>query len=56
MERLIGPCGLLCEGVDPRNRVFLGNTPLLFSHVEFTRAKMDIALAQSEKDSARKAA
>jgi GH15 family glucan-1,4-alpha-glucosidase len=30
--------GLFAEGVDVRARKFLGNTPLLFSHVEYVRA------------------
>ena len=56
LERLTEACGLLSEGVDPRNGALLGNMPLVFSHVEFARAKLEIALAQTEKDSARKAA
>ena len=56
LEQLTRQCGLLPEGIDARNFELLGNTPLLFSHVEFARAKLAIAQAQSEKESARKAA
>lgn len=41
-ERIAGPLGIFAEAVDPRNNCFLGNTPLLFSHVEYIRAKMEI--------------
>ena len=42
VERIAGPLGIFAEAVDPRNNCFLGNTPLLFSHVEYIRAKMEI--------------
>jgi GH15 family glucan-1,4-alpha-glucosidase len=42
VERIAGPAGIFAEAVDPRNNCFLGNTPLLFSHVEYIRAKMEI--------------
>jgi len=38
VERVAGPLALFAEAIDPRNRTFLGNTPLLFSHVEYVRA------------------
>jgi len=38
VERVAGPLGLFAEAIDPRGRAFLGNTPLLFSHVEYVRA------------------
>lgn len=38
VERVAGPLGLFAEAIDPRTRTFLGNTPLLFSHVEYIRA------------------
>jgi len=34
---------ILAEVVDPRNNCFVGNTPLLFSHVEYVRARMELA-------------
>ena len=37
-EALAGPLGLFAEGVDARSGTFTGNTPLLFSHVEYIRA------------------
>ena len=37
-ERVAGPLGLFAEGVDARSGDFLGNTPLLFSQVEYVRA------------------
>lgn len=43
VDRMAGRTGLFAEGVDPRTRGFLGNMPLLFSHVEYVRAKMEIA-------------
>jgi len=42
VERISGKLGLFAEAVDPRTRGFLGNTPLLFSHVEYVRARMEI--------------
>jgi GH15 family glucan-1,4-alpha-glucosidase len=48
-ERIAGPTGIFAEAVDPRNNCFLGNTPLLFSHVEYIRAKMELARVQSLK-------
>lgn len=37
-EAAAGPLGLFAEAIDPRDRAFRGNTPLLFSHVEYVRA------------------
>jgi GH15 family glucan-1,4-alpha-glucosidase len=42
VEAVAGRLGLFAEGLDPRNRMFLGNTPLLFSHVEYVRAVQTI--------------
>lgn len=42
VERIAGPAGIFAEAIDPRGNCFLGNTPLLFSHVEYIRAKMEI--------------
>ena len=50
VEKIAGPLGIFAEAVDPRNNCFLGNTPLLFSHVEYIRAKLEIArVTQSSK-------
>lgn len=43
VEQIAGKTGLFAEGVDPRTGGFLGNMPLLFSHVEYVRAKIEIA-------------
>jgi len=45
-EQISGPLGIFAEAVDPRNNCFLGNTPLLFSHVEYIRAKIDVQRAR----------
>lgn len=37
-QAVAGQPGLFAEAVDPRNRTFLGNTPLLFSQTEFVQA------------------
>jgi GH15 family glucan-1,4-alpha-glucosidase len=42
VEQLVGKLGLFAEAVDPRTGGFMGNTPLLFSHVEYVRAKMEV--------------
>jgi GH15 family glucan-1,4-alpha-glucosidase len=42
VEKVAGPLGLFAEAVDPRTGGFAGNTPLLFSHVEYVRARMEI--------------
>lgn len=36
------PTGLFAEQMDPRSKAHLGNTPLLFSHAEYLRARADI--------------
>lgn len=46
VERIAGRLGLFAEAVDPRTRSFMGNTPLLFSHVEYVRARIDIERAR----------
>jgi GH15 family glucan-1,4-alpha-glucosidase len=43
VERISGRTGIFAEAVDARNNCFLGNTPLLFSHVEYVRAKLELA-------------
>lgn len=42
-EAIAGPIGLFAEGVDARSADFLGNTPLLFSQVEYVRAVRALA-------------
>ncbi|HXT09927.1 MAG TPA: glycoside hydrolase family 15 protein [Candidatus Angelobacter sp.] len=49
-ERVAGRLGIFAEAVDPRTYCFMGNTPLLFSHVEYVRAKMEIARVKGEKE------
>lgn len=38
VEKISGPAGVFAEAVDARSRDFLGNDPLLFSHIEYLRA------------------
>ncbi|WP_447980008.1 glycoside hydrolase family 15 protein [Candidatus Nitrospira bockiana] len=45
-EAWAGPLGLFAEEVDPRSRGYLGNLPLLFAHVEYIRAVMEVAKAR----------
>jgi len=40
---LAGTLGLFSEEIDAHSNAFLGNTPLLFSHVEFARAALAIS-------------
>jgi GH15 family glucan-1,4-alpha-glucosidase len=49
VERIAGNLGLFAEAVDPRNGSFMGNTPLLFSHVEYVRARMQIERAKGSR-------
>lgn len=44
---IAGPLALFGEAVDPRNRSYLGNFPLLFSHVEYVRARLELARAEA---------
>ena len=37
-EEIAGELGLFSEAVDARSGTFLGNTPLVFSQVEYARA------------------
>jgi len=46
VEKVAGLLGLFAEAVDPRTGCFMGNTPLLFSHVEYVRARMEIDRVQ----------
>lgn len=45
-EKLTGELGLFAEAVDAQSGMFLGNTPLLFSQVEYIRAKMELMKAK----------
>ncbi|HEU5370340.1 MAG TPA: glycoside hydrolase family 15 protein, partial [Ktedonobacterales bacterium] len=47
-ERIAGDLGLFAEEVDPRTGSFLGNSPLLFSHMEYVRAIVALANAQEQ--------
>lgn len=47
-EVLAGSLGLFSEAADPRTHTLLGNTPLLFSHVEYVRAKLELANLKSK--------
>jgi GH15 family glucan-1,4-alpha-glucosidase len=46
VEPIAGDLGLFAEEVDARAGTFLGNTPLLFSHVEYARAVLELAKAR----------
>ena len=45
-ESIAGELGLFAEEVDARKQTFLGNTPLLFAHVEYARAVREITEAR----------
>jgi GH15 family glucan-1,4-alpha-glucosidase len=45
-EALAGEPGLFAEEADARRQTFLGNTPLLFAHVEYVRAAAEVARAR----------
>ncbi len=47
VEAISGDTGLLAEAIDPRTRSFLGNMPLLFSHMEYARAILAIDRARA---------
>jgi GH15 family glucan-1,4-alpha-glucosidase len=42
-ESIAGELGLFAEEADPREQIFLGNTPLLFAQVEYARAVREVA-------------
>lgn len=46
VEEVSGETGLLPEEMDARNNEFLGNTPLIFSLVEYIRAAMELDKAK----------
>ena len=41
-EEVAGEVGIFAEEIDAKRGTFLGNTPLLFSHVEYVRAVMQL--------------
>jgi GH15 family glucan-1,4-alpha-glucosidase len=45
-EAMAGELGLFAEEADARRQTFLGNTPLLFAHVEYVRAAAEVARAR----------
>ena len=54
-EAFAGELGLFAEEVDPRRQIFLGNTPLLFAHVEYFRAAREVTAKRvRQKHEARK--
>jgi len=46
-EAIAGDLGLYAEAVDARNHTWLGNTPLLFSQIEYARAALALSRAQA---------
>jgi GH15 family glucan-1,4-alpha-glucosidase len=50
-EAMAGELGLFAEEIDARRKVFLGNTPLLFAHVEYVRAVREVAAARNRANS-----
>ena len=51
-EAIAGPPGIFAEEADAAQDVFLGNTPLLFSQVEYARAAMALHHARSRRQRA----
>ncbi len=51
-EAAAGPTGLFAEEMDSSTDAFLGNTPLLFSHVEYVRASIALKEAAAKQPSA----
>lgn len=47
-ESIAGELGLFAEEADPRDGIFLGNTPLLFAQVEYARAIRATAEARDD--------
>jgi GH15 family glucan-1,4-alpha-glucosidase len=50
-ETIAGELGLFAEEIDAGNNSFLGNTPLLFAHVEYVRAVVELNLARERRRS-----
>ena len=47
-EEIAGELGLFSEAVDARSGAFLGNTPLVFSQVEYARAVIALDAVRTE--------
>ena len=52
-EAMAGELGLFAEEIDARRQIFLGNTPLLFAHVEYVRAVREVAAARDRANSSK---
>ncbi len=52
-EEIAGELGLFAEEADGRRQTFLGNTPLLFAHVEYVRAVREVAAARDRVNSSK---
>jgi len=52
-EEIAGELGLFAEEADGRRQIFLGNTPLLFAHVEYVRAVREVAAARDRANSSK---
>jgi hypothetical protein len=52
-EAMAGELGLFAEEFDARRQIFLGNTPLLFAHVEYVRAVREVAAARARANSSK---
>ena len=50
-EGIAGELGIFAEEADARKNIFLGNTPLLFSHVEYVRAILALTRPASAEES-----
>jgi GH15 family glucan-1,4-alpha-glucosidase len=46
-ESIAGELGIFAEEADARHNILLGNTPLLFSHVEYVRAVFELNEARA---------
>ncbi|SPE55266.1 putative Trehalase [Verrucomicrobia bacterium] len=55
-EQIAGTMAIFAEAVDPRTGGFLGNASLLFSQVEYVRAKLELAVTQSKGQTLRQVA
>jgi GH15 family glucan-1,4-alpha-glucosidase len=51
-EAIAGETGLFAEEAHARDHCFLGNTPLLFSHVEYVRAAVELNRARARAGAA----
>ena len=47
-EAVAGGPGLFAEEIDAKKNIFLGNTPLLFAHVEYVRAAVELQKARGQ--------